>query len=357
MAYGILDTSYIDFPANVDAAYLQGLQTRSGLSFADLARRLDAALASVNAGVDPLLATLLAPPTTNVTATGGVVGTMRAEWKSEYTVTRPQMVEATATALAINELEIALGFTEDGLMEISSDNFDLQVRALAAALEMAARRATLSRFFSQAEVPIAPNTAMTSPGFAGSGTGGNVFQGTFPDGSAVPGGYSHYLRDTSANRGAVTKQARNLLKVWYPGPYDLIGSAAYVTGLVADAAFIYAGSPLVRPAQGTAEALVDASQFLGVFDGDVRVHLALTDFTDDNAAVYKTFGNAAAMNPLVWRYDPLRGRDAYVRSREMFPLAQSVAMWKWGPNCNNRTAAALIRIGASGNYVPPTITF
>jgi hypothetical protein len=33
MAFGLIDTSYIDWPANVDATYLRGLETRSGLQF------------------------------------------------------------------------------------------------------------------------------------------------------------------------------------------------------------------------------------------------------------------------------------------------------------------------------------
>jgi hypothetical protein len=357
--FGLIDTTYIDWPANLDAAYLRGLQTRSGIAFAELAGRLDRALGSVNNGFDSLLASLLAPPTTSVTAVGGTIGSMRAEWKSEYTVARPQYVEAAATALAIDELEIALGFTEDGLMEISLDNFDLQLRALASALELAARRATLVRLFSQAEVPVARGTAMTSPGFAGSGTAGNVFQGTYPDGTALPGSYSLYYRDTAANRVANLRTARDELKRWQPGPYDLIGSTAYVSALItaAGAAFVYAGSALIRPAIGTAEALVDPTAYLGVFDGDVRVRLPLPDFAADNAALYKSGGDLAAGNPLVWRYDPMRGPDAYVRSRELFPLAESVAMWKFGANVQNRTAAALICIAASGGYVAPPITF
>jgi hypothetical protein len=357
MAFGLIDTSWIDWPSNIDGNYLTSLRTRSGIAFADLARRLDAGLGRINAGVTEDLAGLLAPPTTSVTSRGGRSGAMRAEWKSEYTITRPQYVETSAWALAINELDVGLGFTEDGLMEIGLDDFQNQVDGLVAGFELAARRATLARLFSNAEVPVATGTAMTSPGFAGSGTGGNAFVGSFPDGTPLPGNYTLYFRDTTANRGAVTKQARNALKKWWAAPYDLIGSDAFVSALVTDPAFVYAGSPLIRPAQGAAEALVDPAMFLGVFDGDTRVHVALNDFTDDNAAIYKTFGAGAANNPLVWRYDPLRGRDAYVRSREMFPLANANAYWKWGANCNNRVGAALVAIRPSGSYVPPAISF
>lgn len=355
--YGLIDSTYLDFPANQDNNYLRGLTLRSGLKFTEMARALDRALAGVNAGVDPLMATLLRPPTTSAFAPGNRSGAMRAEWKSEYTVARPQYVEMTSSMLAIDELEIALGFTEDGLNEISLDDFTNQTGALADALDMAARRATLTRFFSAAEVPVARGVAATSPGLAGSGTGGNVFVGTYPDGTPVAGAYTLYYRDTTTNRALVVKTARDALKKWTAGPWDLVASDAFITALKADAAFVSAGSQLIRPADNTAQALVDPAAYLGVFDGDVRVRMALPDFTDDNAALYKTYGAMSPNNPMVWRFDPLRGPDAYVRSRESFPLAESVAMWKWGANIANRTGAAMIAIRPSGNYVAPAITF
>lgn len=357
MAFGLIDTSYIDFPSNIDETYLRGLQTRSGLSFADLAGRLDAAIGGVNAGIDTLSAALLSPRTTEASAQGGTSGSMTPRKKSQYTVARPQLVEAVAHMLAIDELDIALGFTEDGLMEISTDSFQRQVDKLRAGLQLAYRRDVLIRLFSDAEVPIDSAAAATSPGFAGSGTGGNIFAGTYPDGTALPGGYTHYYRDTAANRAVVVKAARDRLKKWYPQPYDLIGSQAAIDALAALPDFVQAGSPLVRPAQGSAEALVDAAEFVGVYDKDIRVWHAITDFTDDHYAIWKSFGNVAANNPLVMRYDALRGPDAYVRSRELFPLAQANAMWKYGINVNNRVGATLIKIAASGAYTPPTIIY
>lgn len=360
MAFGLIDTSYIDWPSNVDAAYLRGLQTRSGLNFTDLAGRVDAAMAAVNTGVDPLLAALLAPPTTTLSAPGGRNGTMQVAKKSQYTVPRPQQVARTAHMLAIDEVEIGLGFTEDGLQEISIDDFQAQVDAMREALERYARAETLSRLFSDAEVvvdPINPTTA-TSPGFAGSGTGGNAFAGNYPDGTALPGGYTHYYRDSSANRVAIIASAIARMRKWYAGPFDMIGSAAFIASVVADTAnFVSAGSLLVRPGLGTATTALDASQYVGAYMGDIRVWAAVNDYTEDTGAIFKTFGNFAANNALVWRYDDLRGPDAYVRSRQMFPLAEAIAMWKFAPNVNNRTAASLIRIAGSGSYTPPVFSY
>jgi hypothetical protein len=358
MAFGLIDTSFIDWPSNVDAAYLRGLQLRSGLSFADFAARLDTAVGLVNNGVDPLSAALLAPPTTTEFSRGGKTSTMKAQKSSEYTLSRPQQVERSAHMLAIDELSISLGFTRDGLEEIGIDDFQAQVDALREALERAARADTINRLFSDAEVPVGRGTTATSPGFAGSGTGGNAFAATYPDGTALPGGYTHYYRDTTGNRAAVVKSARNRLKKWAPGPYDLIGSQTSIDALAALGDFIYAGSPLIRQGDAASEALVDPLRFIGVYDKDIRVWTALTDFTEDVYAIFKSYGSFAANNALVWRYDVLRGRNAYVDgSRQLFPLAQSEAKWKYGVNVSNRVGAALITIAASGNYTPPALTY
>ena len=247
MAFGLIDTSFIDWPANVDATYLRGLQTRSGLRFADLAARLDAGMQQVNAGVDPILSLLLAPPTTAEYAQGGRTSRMVATKRAEYTLARPQHVERQAHMLPIDEYEIALGFTEDGLMEISLDDFQAQVDAMVAGWDMLHRAEVLSRFFSDAEIPVGKGTTSTSPGFAGSGTGANVFNGLYPDNTALPGGYTHYFRDTVANFLAAVKTMRDRIKKWHPGPYDFIGSAARVAA---------PGSPSPRRSTSTSSAAV-----------------------------------------------------------------------------------------------------
>lgn len=358
MAFGLIDTSYIDWPSNVDAAYLRGLQLRSGLSFADFAARLDAAIGAVNQGVDPLAAALLSAPTTSEFARGGKTGTMKAQKASEFTMSRAQQVERSAHMLAIDELSIDLGFTRDGIEEISLDDFQAQVDALREALERALRADILFRLFSDTEIPVGKGTTATSPGFAGSGTGGNAFAGTYPDGTSLPGGYSHYYRDTSANRAAVVKTARNRLRKWARGPFNLIGSQTSIDALAALGDFVYAGSDLIRLGSGTSEAVVDPVRFVGVYDKDILVWQPLTDFTEDMYALFKSNGDFAANNPLSWRYDELRGQNAYVDgSRNLYPLAQAEAKWKYGINVGNRVGAALILIAANGSYAAPALSY
>jgi hypothetical protein len=361
MARGLIDTSYIDWPANVDNAYLRGLQTRAGVSFTEIAGRLDAALGELNAGVDPFLANLLAPPTAEPAASGGRTDRMRAERRSQYTVARPQLVERRAHMLAMYSHEISLGFTEDGLNRMSLQAIQDQIDGMRDGWAGLRRAETLGRLFSDAEVPVDEGTTATSPGFAGSGTGTNVFSGTYADGTALPGGYSHYVRDTTANRAAAIRAQRDKLKrMGHPAPYDLIGSQVAVDAIVAlgeAGGFVRAGTPLVRLASGTSEAQVDPMTYVGVFDGDVRVQLPILDFTADNFVVFKTYGAFNPRNPIVWRYDPLYGPDIFVRSRELYPLALAVSIGHFAPNVNDRTAAAPTLMAASGNYIAPTITY
>jgi hypothetical protein len=265
-------------------------------------------MAAVNAGVDDFLATLLAPPTTSSCCPG------RAHEPHDRPEEKPvhagptAEVERQAIMLPISEYEIGLGFTEDGLQEMSLDNFQAQVDGMVAGFDMLVRAEVLSRLFNDAEVPVDAEHHADIAGLRGSGTGSNVFAGTYPDNTALPGGYSHYYRDSTANFIATVKAQRDRLRKWHQPPFDFIGSDARVAALVADAAFVSAGSALIRVGVSTNEALVDADTYVGVFDKDIRVRRSLVDFTTDQWALYKTYGALSPRNALAWRYDPCAAR-------------------------------------------------
>lgn len=356
MANGRLDTTHIDL-GTLDPNYVLGLQTRSGLNVADLISRLSAELQVLNGGLDPLIADLVYPTTATQAGAPTEVRGFEARKRGEHTPGRPQYGERTLNhMLPIDPWEISIGYTEEKLKTIKLAEFDAQNRGLRAAWEKLYRQQTLIRLFGNAEVPVSQSTA-TSPGFAGSGTGTNVFAGMFPDNQSLPAGYSHYLRDTIANISAMTLTGVKLLRRWYRGPFDLIASAAVIDAIAAlpSPAFVPAGSVLVRPGQGTAEALVDAGVYVGVLHGDIRIHQPLQDTTDSAWALYKTGGPLSVTNPLAWRYDDLYGRDVVVESRAMYPLADANSVQNFGIGVNNRTAAVLGSIGTGTTYVPPTI--
>lgn len=364
MPFGILDTQYIDLPANLDVTYLEGLRTRSGYDFRSLLQQLDQRLGALNRNLDPLLASLLAPPTTDEFADTTMPMAFEVTERGEYTIARPQFVEGQAHMLAMRAYDVTLGFTEDGLEDMTLPRILTNVDSLFMGMRRLYRKEAMKRFFSDAEIRLSIKTAATSPGFAGSGTGGNVFNGTYPDGTALPAGYTHYFRDTAANRRAILFSAAARLRRWFAGqfgteqggPYDLIASQGEIDAIKAFGApdFIPAGSLLVRPSPNDPQANVDADIYEGVLFGDIRVRKAVADFASPNISIYKTQGNLAVGNPLVWKYDEKKGRNAYVRSRSMFPLSDAVVLQSFGINVNNRVAAVLIRIDAAGGYVPPT---
>jgi hypothetical protein len=357
-----LDTTYIDFPAGVDVAYLQGLRTRAGVDLPRLLREIDSRLAALNTGLDPMIAQLITPTTEQYADTSGP-SAFEVDERGEYTLARPQLAEGGAHMLPIRGYDVSVGFTEDGLESMSLARILANVDSMFLGFRKLYRRQALARLFSDAEVRVAPKTVITSPGFAGSGTGDNVFPRTsYPDGTALPSPYSHYYRVASAGLAAAIKAARDRLKKWHAGPFDLVASADMISLIVAINAtnpadgFVSAGSALVRAGSGANEATVDATVYLGVLFGDIRVHMQLDDFASANIAIFKSYGALSPQNALAWRYDDLKGREAVLRYRDLFPLANAVLKQDFGIGVNDRTAAVLISVAASGNYTPPTFS-
>jgi hypothetical protein len=364
MPFGIMDTTYVDLPAGIDEAYLRSLENRSGTSFAEVLGRIDGRLTAFNDALDPLMAELMYV-TDDIQTEEFQPVAFDVNEAGEYTVARPQYTGGQkAYMLPIRKYDVSTMWTEDGLLTMSDRSIDTNLDSILLGLRTRARKEFLRRLFSDAEVAIDYNSAATNPGFAGSGTGNNAFTRPYPDGTSSSG-ISHYIRDTTANRLAAIRSARTKLRKWYPEVViELLPSETFLANFLADAAVIAGvgttwvtpGSTLIRPADTVAEALVDPDRYVGVMDGNIRVRKAITDFTGDYALAFVTFGNLNDQNALAWRFDPMFGREAYLRSRSMFPLDQSIVLWKFGVGVSNRVAAVPIFIAASGAYVPPTIS-
>ncbi len=355
--FGYQDTNFIDLPQNVDFAYIDGLRTAAGIEFPRVLSEIDARLTTFNGGLDPLLAGLMF--TTSDAFTEGIRPVaFDVQEAGEYTLARPQFSEGSGMMLPLRKWDVSTAWTEDGLNEMSLNRILNQLDSILLGLKVRARREIMRRLFSDAEIRVDAKTTATNPGLAGSGTGLNVFVDPFPTGAALPGGYTHYVRDTVANVALAIKASRDKVKKWYAGPYDLIASQAVIDLIAADTAnYISAGSALVRQGPNVAEAQVDPSTYIGVYDKDIRVRLAIDDFTTNHYAVYRSFGNLNPQNVLAWRYDDTagRGRDAYLRSRQLFPLAQAEVIQRYGVGVSNRVAASVGYLAASGAYVAPTI--
>jgi len=364
MPFGYADTQYVDLPALMDRSYVEALVLDSGLSFETVLQSIDERLTAYNGFQDPLVA-LLATQTRE-----SFVEYMQARKfvltpKGEYGLPRPQKGhDAGGHMLPLNNWEVATGFTEDGLRQMRLAAIEANIDSMLAGFRAQTRYDVLNRLFSDDELPVElGKTTATSPGFAGSGTGLNVYSRPFPNGAALPGGYTHYVRTDDAGRpAALLAAAAKLRKQGHLPPYDLITNDTQLALIMADTTnFIGVGSALVRPSPNAAEALVDPSTYLGVYGGVIRVRYAVDEIGSNNIAVFKTYGAGSERNPLVIRYPdvpglPDNGKAVYVRSRSLYPLSEALAIGSWGVGINDRTAAVLLYVNASGGYVDATIT-
>lgn len=361
MAFGLIDSTYIDFAPGVDSDYLRGLSTRSGLKFTTIVGMVDSAMRGINEGVHPIVADLVFP-TTRADAPVQRIGRKTVQRRAEYTVARPQRGEAKTFMLPIDDWDIAIGFTEDGLESASSDYITDELREMVEAFQRLHLQQTLERLFNPSEVPVGKGSSVLSPGFAGSGTGGNVFEGFFPDGTTIPNDYTHYAVTDAAGLGAAMTQLAKDAQRWHGRAYlDLVGSAEMIDAIAAlpNGQFVEAGSALIRNAQGEREALVDPDTYVGVVNKVIRVKHPLGELTTPHLAVYRTYGRFNANNPLAWRYDTLagKGREAWIRDRGMYPLGQANAMQRFGVGVFNRVGAWLLFMDESATeYAAPAFS-
>jgi hypothetical protein len=259
--------------------------------------------------------------------------------------------------IPLSAWDLALQFTEDGLAKMTLDAIVQNVTGAVNGMRYTQRLEALNRLFSIAEVPVDDTTVTTSPGFAGSGTGNNVFTRPFPTGVALPGGYTHYARVTAdvAGLSAGIKVALANLKKWHQGPFDLVASQAMLDILAADTAnYVDAGSALIRPGANQAEAQVDTNLYIGVYMKEIRVRKALDETSDPNIAIFKSYGNFDPRNSLALRFDPNFGRNMVAKYRAFYPLDMAILLQKFGFGVNDRTAAYLIKASGAGNYTDPT---
>ena len=356
MAFGYVDSHFIDWAAGQTESRLRNGQNRLGISFLEFINRVDGAMAAVNANNDPLISALTYR-TTNDRVDGAYAASKVFQRAGEYTIPRPQRGTPSGWLLPLYENAITLGFTKKALDVMSVDTFEGELATTVQAIRRGQRADVLERLFLDTEFPLDNDGVGASPGFAGSGTGTNVYSGPTPPGVTTLNLYARVT--TGANAATQVATFQTYLNYFYgPGALELLTSSAGITEVTAMTGFVEAGSAFVRPASGTAEAMVDANQYLGVLNGNILVRHADPQITGNVLALYKSGGANSPTNPLAWRYSDIWGPDAWVEDRELYPLANAVVNQNFGIGANNRTAAALIAVAASGTYAAnaPTIS-
>lgn len=356
MAFGYVDSHFIDWAAGQTESRLRNGQNRLGISFLEFINRVDGAMAAVNGNNDPLVSSLTYR-TTEDRKDGAYAASKVFQRAAEYTIPRPQRGTPSGWLLPLYENAITLGFTKKALDVMSVPTFEGELATTVQAIVRGQRADVLERLFLDTEFGLDNDGVGASPGMAGSGSGTNVYSGPTPPGVTTLNLYARVT--TGANAAAQVATFQSYLNYFHgPGPLELLTSTAGITEVTAMTGFTEAGSAFIRPAAGTAEALVDPNQYLGVLNGNILVRHADPQLTGNVLAIYKSYGVNNVQNPLAWRYSDIWGPDAWVEDRELYPLANAVVNQNFGIGANNRTGAALIAVAASGTYAAnaPTIS-
>ena len=289
--------------------------------------------------------------------TGAYGGSKVVQRAAEYTIPRPQRGQASGWLLPLYENAITLGFTQKALDVMSVETFEGELATTVQAVRKGQRADVLERLFLDTEFGLDNDGVGASPGFAGSGTGTNVYSGPTPAGVTTLNMYARVT--TGANAAAQVATFQDYLNFFHgPGALELLTGSAGITEVTAMSGFVEAGSAFVRPAAGTAEAMVDANEYIGVLNGNILVRHADPQITGNVLAIYKSYGDNNTLNPLAWRYSDIWGAAAWVEDRELYPLANAVVNQNFGIGVNHRAGAALIAVAASGTYAAnaPTIS-
>jgi len=356
MPRGYLDTTHLDFPPNVDEAYVRGLQNERGMSWETALQTIDTRIQAASRVVDPLVASLVYF-TPEAVVDSPFASMFDLEEEDEYGLARPEVAEPPrGQMLPMRRFRKALGLTEEKLEEITEAELVRQIDAFLLTFTRGLTLQVFRRLTSAAEEYVDRKTSAVSPGFAGSGTGDNVFAGTYPDGTALAGGYTHYYRAATADLATTLGTMRDQLARWHAGPYDLIGSAAQIAAVMALTGFTKATSDLILRAQGVAAANVDAARYVGVYGDDIRVWIGRLEWgSSANLTMFKTYGDFNPRNPLAIRYDERFGRDIDIQYRAFYPLANAFMRRRYGIGVSDRTAATNLYVAGSGSYTAPTI--
>ena len=355
MPHGYLDTTNIDFAVGQTESSLRNMSNRLGIGFSEFYSRLDGALTALNANNDPLISSLITTTSAD-RIEGGATGSKVLQRGGEYSIVRPQHSGPQGHLLPLYHHAIALGFTAQALETMTISRFEGEIATTVQGFRRGQRAEVLDRLFSDAEFVLDDGGVGASPGFAGSGTGNNVYGGATPPGVTS---LNMYSRVTSAQLDAEIKKVQGYLNFFHGGgALDLVTSADLLDDIVALDGFTNAGSPLIRPASGTAEAMVNSDEFVGVLNGNIRVRHAEGQLDGDGLAIYKSYGTNDVRNALAWRYSDIWGEGAFVNDRELFPLANAEVSQYFGIGANNRVGAALIAVAASGTYAAnrPTVS-
>lgn len=355
MAQGYIDSHNFDWASGQTESKLRNMTNRLGISFSEFIDRVEGAMTAVNAPNDPLIESLIFRTSEDRVA-GGTTSDKVLERSAEYTIPRPQRGKGSGWLLPLYENAISLGFTKKALDVMTVDSFERELASTVQAIRRGNRADVLEALTNDTERPLDNDGVGLTPGFIGSGTNTNAYTGPVPPGETL-GSYTLYRRLPTSGLEAAVKTAFENWAWFFPGEtFELVAPSGGHAIVTAFTGFTAAGSPLLRPAQGVAEALVDPTVYTGVLWGQIRVRPAETQMSGDTFTIYRSGGSNSSLNALAWRYSDIWGPNAWVEDRDLYPLANAVVNHNYGVGTYNRAAALNVDVDSGGSYTPPTVS-
>lgn len=361
MSQGTHDLAYVDLGPQLTTERALALNTRAGVPFDSILRGANAAMASVTANVHPLVSALTYQTDQDIAGSEDS-GNFQIQYGSEYAVAPPQRMDHIEHFLPIRKWDAATQFTEDYLDNATQDRITSLLDSIANGYRRLHLTLALDALFNPTALPLTQNSSSFSPKFIGYDAVNDPAYGkvTLPNGTIVTTGYTHYLRDTTANVLIAIDAALAKLKArGQTGPFEIIPSPAASVAIQALAEFKAAGDTLITVAQGQAFAQVDQTLYDGALLGrDVKVRKAVDQIIDAGVpyfAIVKVYGANAPGNPLAWRYLPKYGITPVIRSRSMYPLDYATTIHRTAFGTGNRFGAVLVKLAGTGVYTAPQI--
>lgn len=370
MPKGILNLKHIKLPTAWDAAELQRLTLREGVSYADIIQDIDDALSiALEDAMSGWLSTLIYLTSEVALEYGSGVSN---QWEDHTERSQPDSRHGDKSGhmLPIKTKDWKLGWTADALEEIRQIDIDEAVGSMADGLVDIWEQGALQRAFKlEEESGRAYGLGATgvSVPFCDGGNGSVPYvPKPNPTRASSPfmATHNHFLRLDGINQANFEEAMSHVWEHGADAPFDLLISEAdvaawqntsNVTGFKekADALIQYGvDTDLAQVSEGYIGAVVSKRY------GSARVR-PLGRIPTGYWAIYKSYGQNDPRNPIYARYDAMMGYGAklVVAQMGLYPLQGAIGQMKIGFGVGRRRdAMVLVKNDTSGTYTTPTIS-
>ncbi len=360
------DLKQFALPGTWDAAYLTKYALAEGITYDQVLSDIASAIAMANGALlnDPLVASLVSV-TEEATLEYQVGNSNEFEEHTEYSQPDAKRAATAGTMLPLRAWDYKLGWTWDFLRKARQMQIDGNVASAIAAAGNLWQKRVLTKLF-KSDYDAVGSTGKSVP-LADGGTADSTYIPiNKPDrASAFAYTHDHIGAQNGITQAILEIGIANLWEHGHDAPFDLLiaqadiaswSNTTNVTGYIkkADGLIRYGNSTDLANVSNDYIAVVETSAY-----GPVRVR-ASARIPTTYWAVYKSYGNLDARNPLVVRASPQYGVGSVLLSGRQypittFPLEGAILFTEYGVGVADRVGAA-VYINSAGAYSTPTIS-